>query len=100
LFLPQLVAQIKTLAPFAEIEIHPLSAAADYRTQLALGEVDVVIGNWPTPPQDLHLGRLFGDEVVCMVSQKHPAVRRGWDQAAWLEAEPITPAPRVSLTTI
>ncbi len=91
LFLPQLVTQIKTQAPLAEIEIHPLSAAADYRTQLALGEVDVVIGNWPTPPQDLHLGRLFGDEVVCMVSQKHPAVRRGWDQAAWLEAEHVAP---------
>lgn len=91
LFLPQLVAQIKTQAPLAEIEIHPLSAASDYRSKLALGEVDVVIGNWATPPHDLHLGRLFGDEVVCLVSNKHPAVRRGWDQAAWLEAEHIAP---------
>ena len=91
LFLPQLVAQIKKLAPLSEIEILPLSAASDYRTQLAQGDVDVVIGNWPSPPQDLHLGRLFGDEVVCLVSTKHPAVRRGWDQAAWLEAEHIAP---------
>jgi DNA-binding transcriptional LysR family regulator len=91
LFLPTLVAQIKALAPMSEIEIHPLSAASDYRTQLAQGEVDVVIGNWPAPPQDLHLGRLFGDEVVCLVSKKHPAVRRGWDQASWLEVEHIAP---------
>jgi len=91
LFLPQLVAQIKSQAPFAEIEIHPLSAATDYRTQLAQGEVDVVIGNWPHPPDDLHLGRLFGDEVVCLVAKNHPAVRRGWDQAAWLEADHIAP---------
>ena len=91
LFLPQLVAQIKVQAPLSEIEIHPLSAASDYRTQLAQGDVDVVIGNWPSPPQDLHLGRLFGDDVVCLVSKKHPAVRRGWDQAAWLEAEHIAP---------
>ncbi|MFY8041430.1 MAG: LysR substrate-binding domain-containing protein, partial [Rhodoferax sp.] len=68
-----------------------LSATADYRSQLALGEVDVVIGNWPSPPDDLHLGRLFGDEVVSLVSKNHPAVRRGWDQAAWLEAEHIAP---------
>ena len=91
LFLPQLVAQIKTQAPFAEIEIYPLSGTADYRSQLAQGDLDVVIGNWPAPPDDLHLGRLFDDEVVCLVSEKHPAVRRGWDPSAWLEAEHIAP---------
>jgi len=91
LFLPLLVARIKAQAPLAEIEIHPLSAASDYRTQLAQGDIDVVIGNWSSPPQDLHMGRLFGDEVVCLVSKKHPAVRRGWDQASWLEAEHIAP---------
>ena len=91
LFLPQLVAQIKARAPLAEIDIHPLSASADYRAQLAQGDIDLVIGNWSAPPQDLHLGRLFGDEVVCLVSKKHPAVRRGWDQKSWLEAEHIAP---------
>jgi DNA-binding transcriptional LysR family regulator len=55
--------------------------------------VDVVIGNWPKPPDDLHLGRLFGDEVVSLVSNQHPAVRRGWDEAAWLAAEHIAPTP-------
>jgi len=93
LFLPRLVAQIKELAPLSDIQILPLSAATDYRAQLAQGEVDVVIGNWPAPPQDLHLGSLFGDEVVCMVAKKHPAVRRGWDPTAWLEAEHIAPNP-------
>jgi DNA-binding transcriptional LysR family regulator len=90
-FLPQLVAQIKSQAPMAEIEILSLSGSADYRAQLAQGEVDVVIGNWPTPPDELHLGRLFGDEVVCLVSNKHPAARRGWDVASWLEADHIAP---------
>jgi DNA-binding transcriptional LysR family regulator len=92
LFLPQLVAQIKSQAPLTQIEILPLSGATDYRAQLAQGEVDVVIGNWSAPPQELHLGRLFGDEVVCLVSKKHPAVRRGWDQGSWLQAEHIAPA--------
>ena len=91
IFLPQLVSEIKAQAPLCEIEIHPLSPATDYRTQLAQGEVDVVIGNWLSPPQDLHLGALFGDEVVSLVSIKHPAVRRGWDQASWLEVEHIAP---------
>jgi len=93
LFLPQLVTQIKSLAPHCPIDIHPLSADSDYRLHLAQGDVDVVIGNWPKPPDDLHLGRLFGDEVVCLVSSQHPAARRGWDVEAWLAAEHIAPTP-------
>jgi DNA-binding transcriptional LysR family regulator len=91
LFLPQLVAQLKAQAPGCPIEIHPLSAESDYRAQLAEGRVDLVVGNWTAPPDDLHLARLFGDEVVCLVAQDHPAVRRGWDAASWLEAEHIAP---------
>ena len=97
LFLPQLVAQIKQQAPHGVIEILPLSAESDYRARLAQGDMDVVIGNWLKPPDDLHLGRLFGDEVVCLVARDHPAVRRssqgGWDPASWLAAEHIAPTP-------
>ena len=53
--------------------------------------MDIVIGNWSTPPDDLHLGVLFDDEVVSMVSERHPAVRRGWDTAAWLAADHVAP---------
>ncbi|CAN5596408.1 LysR substrate-binding domain-containing protein [soil metagenome] len=93
LFLPRLVAQIKTQAPLCHIEIHPLTGESDYHARLAQGEVDVVIGNWLKAPDDLHMGRLFGDEVVSLVSKDHPAVRRKWDQKAWLEAEHIAPTP-------
>lgn len=93
LFLPRLVQDIKTLSPLAEIEIHPLTAACDYHQQLARGDVDVVVGNWLTPPLELHLGKLLTDEIVCLVSDKHPAVRRGWDEAAWLEVDHIAPTP-------
>lgn len=93
LFLPQLVTQLKSQSPHCSIEIHPLSADADYRSHLAQGRYDVVIGNWPKPPDDLHLGRLFGDEVVSLVSKQHPAARRGWDVEAWLSAEHIAPTP-------
>jgi DNA-binding transcriptional LysR family regulator len=90
-FLPRLVSAIKSQATMAGIEVQALSASSDYRERLANGEVDVVIGNWSSPPQDLHIGKLLEDEVVCLVSAKHPAVRRGWDAAAWLEAEHIAP---------
>lgn len=92
-FLPELVAQVKAQAPASQIEIHPLTAASDYQARLAQGEVDVVIGNWLQPPQDLHLGKLFEDEIVCLVAEDHPAVRRGWTQDSWLAAEHIAPTP-------
>jgi DNA-binding transcriptional LysR family regulator len=53
----------------------------------------VVIGNWLKPPEDLHLGKLIADQIVCLVSREHPAVRRGWTQESWLEAEHIAPTP-------
>ncbi|MBN9412207.1 MAG: LysR family transcriptional regulator [Burkholderiales bacterium] len=93
LFLPRLVAQIKAQAPACQIEIHPLTADSDYRAHLAQGRVDVVVGNWRKPPDDLHMARLFGDEVVSLVATDHPAVRRGWDQDEWLSAEHIAPTP-------
>ena len=39
------------------------------------------------------MAKLFEDEVVCLVSPKHPAVRRGWDLQQWLQAEHIAPTP-------
>ncbi|WP_395057029.1 LysR family transcriptional regulator [Polaromonas sp.] len=93
LFLPQLVAQIKHHAPLCQIDIHALSGESDYRTRLAQGEFDLVVGNWPAPPDDLHMARLFADEVVCLVASNHPVMRRGWDSASWLAAEHIAPTP-------
>lgn len=93
LFLPRLVADIKHRAPQAHVAIHALTHEADYRGQLASGEIDLVVGNWLQPPADLHLARLLSDEVVCLVSTRHPAVRRGWDVAQWLAAEHIAPMP-------
>ena len=55
LFLPQLVALIKAQAPACRIDIQPLSADSDYRAHLAQGRVDIVVGNWSAPPDDLHL---------------------------------------------
>jgi DNA-binding transcriptional LysR family regulator len=92
-FLPQLVSQIKTQVPLCHIEIHPLSADSDYQAHLAQGDIDVVVGNWLKPPGELHMGQLFADEVVSLVSRDHPAARRGWTTESWLEAEHIAPTP-------
>jgi DNA-binding transcriptional LysR family regulator len=92
-FLPALVADLKREAPRTAIEIHPLSPDGHYHERLARGEVDVVIGNWLQPPDDLHQAELFTDEVACLVSREHPAVRRGWTAEDWLAGEHVAPTP-------
>jgi len=93
LFLPELVARLQREAPSARIELHPLSSDYDYRKSLARGELDLVVGNWLEPPGELHLGRLFTDEIVCLVGEDHPAARnpRGWNEARYLDAEHVAP---------
>ncbi len=93
LFLPGLVARLNESAPGAQVEMHPLSAEFDYRRKLATGEVDLVIGNWLEPPEELHLGRLMTDEVVCLVAAGHPALRqpRAWTAQRYLDCEHVAP---------
>jgi DNA-binding transcriptional LysR family regulator len=93
LFLPALVAHIKREAPLARLELMPLTPEFDYRHKIATGAVDLVIGNWLEPPGELHLGRLVNDEVVCLVSENHPASRRGFTVQRYLEAEHVVPMP-------
>jgi DNA-binding transcriptional LysR family regulator len=94
LFLPELVARIKHAAPSVRLELLPLSGGFDYRRGLATGEVDLVIGNWLAPPEELHLGRLVSDEVVCLVAEDHPAVRsRSWTAERYLASEHVAPTP-------
>jgi DNA-binding transcriptional LysR family regulator len=52
-----------------------------------------VIGNWLSPPLDLHIQTLFEDEVVCLLSNSHPASRRTWSVEKYLAAEHIAPTP-------
>lgn len=97
LFLPELVAHLKRAAPKVRLEVMALSGEFDYRRGLAAAEVDLVIGNWLKPPEELHLGRLLTDEIVCLVAEDHPVVRaastRAWSPERYLACEHVAPSP-------
>ena len=98
-FLPELTLRLRRLAPHSRLEVLPLGTQLDHRRSLARGEVDLVIGNWLEPSEELHLGRLLSDELVCLVSEDHPAARlpkegkRSWSVEQYLAAEHIAPLP-------
>ena len=90
-FLSGVVERMRREAPHARLIIHPLGPGFDYQRALAEGELDVVIGNWPTPPDSLHLTTLIEDEVVCVVGQSHPLARKGMSVEQYLRAAHIVP---------
>lgn len=96
-FLPELTLRLRRLAPGVRVEVVQLTGDLDYRRSLARGEVDLVIGNWLEPSDELHLGRLITDEVVCLVSEDHPAARmpregkRAWTVDQYLASEHVAP---------
>jgi DNA-binding transcriptional LysR family regulator len=97
LFLPELVAHLKKVAPAVRLELMPLSGEFDYRRSLGAAEVDLVIGNWLKPPEELHLGKLMSDEIVCLVAEDHPVARaaatRAWSPERYLACEHVAPMP-------
>lgn len=96
-FLPELTLRLRRLAPNIRVEVIQLGVDLDYRRSLARGEVDLVVGNWLEPSDELHLGRLVTDEVVCLVSEDHPAAKlpkegkRAWTVDQYLAAEHVAP---------
>jgi DNA-binding transcriptional LysR family regulator len=96
-FLPELTLRLRRLAPGLRVEVVQLTSDLDYRRSLARGEIDLVIGNWLEPSDELHLGRLVSDEVVCLVSEDHPAARmpkegkRAWTVDQYLASEHVAP---------
>ena len=95
IFLPELVARVRSQAPGVTLDLLPLTRDYDYRGHLARGEVDLVVGNWLAPPVELHLGRLVSDEIVCLVGLDHTALRnpRQWTAERYLACDHIAPSP-------
>jgi hypothetical protein len=70
------VSLFRRLAPAAHLEFHALGPTFDYEEALERGKLDIVVGNWPAPPEQLRRSPLFSDEIVCLVSDKHPFASR------------------------
>lgn len=91
-FLAGAVERFCREAPRARLTVQPLHADYDYERALAQGELDVVIGNWPQPPQHLHLSMLLEDQVVCLTGARHPHAA-GLTREQYLAARHVVPLP-------
>ena len=96
-FLPNIVERVRRLAPGAKLFVHPLTSATDFLEELEQGKLDIVVGNWLSPPEHLHISPLFEDEVVCMLGAQHPLAKKGLSLKHYLEMPHLAPAPYASM---
>jgi DNA-binding transcriptional LysR family regulator len=73
--------------PGAKIEFkHLMMVDGGYEHGLESGFLDLVIGNWRTPPEHLHLQPLCKDELVCLMRAGYPIKPGRLTQAVYQEA--------------
>lgn len=92
-FAAAVVNRFRHEAPHARLVLHALGPDYDFEHSLAEGELDVVIGNWPEPPDRMHLSVLLEDEIVCLVWAGHPLADRGMSREDFCRAVHVVPTP-------
>lgn len=93
-FLPLLSQLIFERAPGLTIEYCAMRSDTELVQSLEDGEIDIVIGNWPTPPEKLRYLPLMTTEIVCMVRPSHPVANRTeLDINTYLTLSHLSPTP-------
>ena len=92
-FLSNVTKALRNKAPNARLMVHPLGSGYDFELALANGDLDIVIGNWPEPPEHLHMTPLLDDEIVCLMAQNHPLARAPMTREQYLHAPHVVPLP-------
>lgn len=92
-FFARLVAAFRRDAPNATISMHSLGPEFDFERALTDGSLEIVIGNWPEPPDDMHRSTLIHDEIVCLVDARHPLAKRTMTIDDYQRATHIVPLP-------
>ncbi|WP_370676315.1 LysR family transcriptional regulator [Pleomorphomonas sp. PLEO] len=70
-FLPRIFARLAEEAPKASIDVATLPGHDELMAHLADGSLDLVVGNWPRPPEQLRLAPLLSTPIRCVVAGNH-----------------------------
>lgn len=95
LLLPALLARLRQAAPGARVTVRAVEPSFDYAAALEQDELDVVICNWPRPPEHLKSAHLMTEDVVCLFAEDHPfAAKDRLTLDDYLGAEHLAPVAR------
>lgn len=71
-FLPGVIGRIAAAGPRLQAVLRPGDTSFDAAKAFEEGDLDLVISNDPSPREDLRMGVLYTDEVVCLMRRDHP----------------------------
>ncbi|MCW5719244.1 MAG: LysR family transcriptional regulator [Bauldia sp.] len=75
-FVPRIISHVTRAAPRISLDICTMPSEDALMADLEKGAVDLVIGNWPDPPEALRTAPLLETDIVSIVRAGHPLARR------------------------
>ncbi len=91
---PKIIATVTGAGPRIRIRMRQIGQSFDIADALGNGSVDLLINNSPKPREDLRIGPLFTDEVVCLLRAGHPLARlRRITLSRYLSLQHLAPHP-------
>jgi DNA-binding transcriptional LysR family regulator len=93
-FLPMLIERLAAAGSRIRVRLRLIDPAFDIGQALEEGRLDLVVNNSPRPREDLRIGALYTDEVVCLMRATHPLARgKRVTLGRYLEARHLAPQP-------
>ena len=90
--IPQLVARMAERAPSISMGVSPLTPEFQ-ATDLAVGKIDIALGRFAAPPENLVIHPLMDDDFVCLVRRDGTAKRRRLSKRAFEAMKHVIVAP-------
>jgi DNA-binding transcriptional LysR family regulator len=92
--LPPFIERVRADAPNVSLVVRTIEPEYDYVRALEEGELDMVIGDWPSPPEHLRRAPLLQDEIACMMRTDHPyAAGDPMSLEDYLKLDHLAPTP-------
>ena len=91
--LPPLIERVRAEAPHVSVVVRTIDPDYDYASALETGKVELILGDWPHPPESLRTSALLESEICCLLRADHFAARpEGIDLETYLELDHVSPA--------
>lgn len=96
-FLPRIAAALRSEAPSMQADFTAILDERVIFDEMENGTIDLTIGNWPAPRDNLRIAPLLDADMVLVMRSDHPlAGRRSLTLEEYLTLEHLSPTPTAS----
>lgn len=96
-FLPRIAGALRREAPAMQVDFSAVSDERDIFEEMEAGTIDLTIGNWPAPRDNLRIAPLLDADMVLVMRRDHPlAGRDSLSLDEYLSLEHLSPTPTAS----